>query len=243
MHGGRPHGVFEVVPKDITRHVPPDPDPGNNILLELSPNHDHSNGASDRCAENADTAVPDPESSYQSISNRKGGRYRCGSIEKLLGVVFNSRESGHGRVNHRNKAERSESSRIQQLKVGQRNKAEWIRPYPAPQEENHPMLSIQRRVNAIHRVSGDNRASLRSIVLRILSNKARQEHRQPYLGPQAETTALPMHTRRVPARGKGSGPTYARGRSVACVKKHEGNRANIGVSNYLSEYTMACARK
>ena len=183
MQGCHPHDVFEVVPNAIISHVPPDPNPGEYMLLELLSNHDHSNGGSDRYGENADTTVPDPEASYHSSSHRKWGRYRCGSIEKLLGVVFNSRESGHGRVNHRNKAERSESSRIQQLKVGQRNKAEWIRPYPAPQEENHPMLSIQRRVNAIHRVSGDNRASLRSIVLRILSNKARQEHRQPYLGP------------------------------------------------------------
>ena len=60
-----------------------DPNPGDDKLLELSPNHDHSNGASARYAENADTAVPDPEASYNSSSHRKWGRYRCGSIEKL----------------------------------------------------------------------------------------------------------------------------------------------------------------
>ena len=86
MQGGRPHGVFEVVPNAITSHVPPDPNPGDDMLLEPSPNHDHSNGASDRYAENTDTAVPDPEASYSkyhSSSHRKWGRYRCGSIEKL----------------------------------------------------------------------------------------------------------------------------------------------------------------
>ena len=83
MHGGRPHGVFEVVPNANTSHVPPDPNPGDDVLLELSPNHDHSNGASDRYAENADTAVPDPEASYHSISHRKWGRYRSEIVEKL----------------------------------------------------------------------------------------------------------------------------------------------------------------
>ena len=48
MHGGRPHRVFELVPNAITSHVPPGPNPGDDMLLELSPNHDHSNGASDR---------------------------------------------------------------------------------------------------------------------------------------------------------------------------------------------------
>ena len=88
MQGGRPHGVFEVVPNAITSHVPPDPNPGDDMLLEPSPNHDHSNGASDRCAENADTAVPDPETSYHSSSHRKWGRYRCGSIENLPHVCL-----------------------------------------------------------------------------------------------------------------------------------------------------------
>ena len=82
MHGSRPHGVFEVVPNAITGHVSPDPNLGDEMLLELSPNHDHINGASDRYAENADTAVSDPEASYHSGSHRKWGRYRCGSIEK-----------------------------------------------------------------------------------------------------------------------------------------------------------------
>ena len=44
----------------ISSHVPPDPNPGD-MLLEPSLIHDHSTGASDRYAENADTAVPDPE--------------------------------------------------------------------------------------------------------------------------------------------------------------------------------------
>ena len=48
MHGGRPHGVFEVVPNAITCQVPPDADLGDDMLLELSLNHDHSNGASNR---------------------------------------------------------------------------------------------------------------------------------------------------------------------------------------------------
>ena len=54
--------VFDVVPNAITSHVPPDPNPGDDMLLELSPNHDYSNGY--RYAENAYTAVPDPEASY-----------------------------------------------------------------------------------------------------------------------------------------------------------------------------------
>ena len=82
MHGGRPHGVFEVAPNAITSHVPLDPHPGDDMLLELSANHDHI-GASDRFDENADTAMPDPEASYHSSSHKKWGRYRYGSIEKL----------------------------------------------------------------------------------------------------------------------------------------------------------------
>ena len=76
MHGGRPHGVFEVVPNAITSHVPQDPNPGDDML-------DHSNGSSDRYAENADIAVSDPEASYHSSSNRKLRRYLYGRIEKL----------------------------------------------------------------------------------------------------------------------------------------------------------------
>ena len=82
IDGGRPPGVFEVAPNAITSHVPPHPNPGDDVLLELSPNHDHSNGASDRYAENTDTAVPDPEESYHSSRHRKRSRYCCGSIEK-----------------------------------------------------------------------------------------------------------------------------------------------------------------
>ena len=59
LHAGRPPGVFEFVANAITSHVPPDPNPGDDMLLKLSPNHDHSNGASDRYAENADTAILD----------------------------------------------------------------------------------------------------------------------------------------------------------------------------------------
>ena len=81
MHGGRPHGVFEVVPNAITSHVPQDPNPGDDML-------DHSNGSSDRYAENADIAVSDPEASYHSSSHRKWGRYRCGSIENLPHVCL-----------------------------------------------------------------------------------------------------------------------------------------------------------
>ena len=83
MRGGRPHGVFDLVPNVITTHVPSDPNPGADMLLEPSPNHDYSNGASDRYAENADTAVPDAETPYHSSSHRKWGRYRCGGIDKL----------------------------------------------------------------------------------------------------------------------------------------------------------------
>ena len=94
---------------------------------------------------------------------------------------------------------------------------EWIKPYPAPQAENHRMTNTQRRVNAIRRVSGDNRARLRSIVLRILSNKAKQEQRQPYLANQAQNHRPCNAQRRVPASRKESGHSYARHRSVARV--------------------------
>ena len=57
-------------------------------------------------------------------------------------------------------------------------------------------------MNAIRRESGDNRVRLRSIVLRILSNKARLEQRQLYLAIQAETTALPMHNGECPQTAK-----------------------------------------
>ena len=43
-HGGRPHGVFEVVSNAITSQVPPDPDPGDDMLLERSANNDHTTG-------------------------------------------------------------------------------------------------------------------------------------------------------------------------------------------------------
>ena len=49
---------------------------------------------------------------------------------------------------------------------------------------------IQRRVNAIRRERGDNRARLRITVLLILSNKAIQDKRQPIVPIQAETNAL-----------------------------------------------------
>ena len=75
------------------------------------------------------------------------------------------------------------------------------------------MTNTKWRVNAILRESGDNRARLHSIV-RIPSNKARQEQRQPYLATQAETTALPTYKRQVPASRKESGHSYARRRSV-----------------------------
>ena len=71
MQGARQHGSFEVAPNAITNHVPPDPNPGDDMVLEPSPNRDLSNGASDRYAENADTAVPDP--AYHSGSHRKWG--------------------------------------------------------------------------------------------------------------------------------------------------------------------------
>ena len=74
--------VFEVVPNAITSHVPPDPNPGDDMLLELSPHPDHSNGASDRYAENADTVVPD-RSIVPVKEQQKMGKYRCGSIENL----------------------------------------------------------------------------------------------------------------------------------------------------------------
>ena len=63
------------------------------------------------------------------------------------------------------------------------------------------MTNTKWRVNAILRESGDNRARLHSIV-RIPSNKARQEQRQPYLATQAETTALPMHNGKCPQAEK-----------------------------------------
>ena len=46
-HGGYPHGVFEVTPIAITSQVSPDPGHGDDVLLDLSPNNDHSSGASD----------------------------------------------------------------------------------------------------------------------------------------------------------------------------------------------------
>ena len=87
MHGGRPPGVFKIVFNAITSHVRPDPTPVDDMLLELSPNHDHSNGASDRYAENADTAVPDSETSYHSSSIRNGVDTAAGASKSTLACV------------------------------------------------------------------------------------------------------------------------------------------------------------
>ena len=133
--------------------------------------------------------------------------------------MLNSRESRQCRVIHRNKSERSESTRIEQLEVGHRNKRrERIQPYPGPQAENHRMTNRQRRANAIRRESGDNRARLRGIVLRILSNKAKPEPRQPYLENQVENHHPSNGQRRVVSR-KESEHSYARYRSVARMQR------------------------
>ena len=94
------------------------------MLLEPSPNHDHSNGASDRYSENSDTAVPDPKDLTIPAVTEDGVGTAAVASKSSLACVLNSRESGHRRVNHRNKRERSESSGIEQLKVGHRNKGE-----------------------------------------------------------------------------------------------------------------------
>ena len=60
----------------ITSHVPPDTDPDDDMLLELSVEHDHSNGACDRYAENADTAGPDPGESCHTWRKKKKSRSR-----------------------------------------------------------------------------------------------------------------------------------------------------------------------
>ena len=73
-------------------------------------------------------------------------------------------------------------------------------------------------MDAIRRENGDNRARLHSIVLDILSNKAKQEQRQPYLTNQAEYHGLSNAQRRVPTSRKESGHSYARHRSVARVQ-------------------------
>ena len=133
--------------------------------------------------------------------------------------MLNTRESRQCRVIHRNKSERSESTRIEQLEVGHRNKRrERIQPYPGPQAENHRMTNRQRRANAIRRESGDNRARLRGIVLRILSNKAKPEPRQPYLENQVENHHPSNGQRRVVSR-KESEHSYARYRSVARMQR------------------------
>ena len=95
---------------------------------------------------------------------------------------------------------------------------EWIQPYPAPRAEKHRITNTQRRANAILRESEDNRARLRGIVLRILSNKAKPEPRQPYLENQAESHRPSNGQRRVSSRNE-SERSYARYRSVARVQR------------------------
>ena len=85
------------------------------MLLEPSPNHDHSNGASDRYAENSDTAVPDPKDLTIPAVTEDGVGTAAVASKSSLACVLNSRESGHRRVNHRNEGERSESSRIKAI--------------------------------------------------------------------------------------------------------------------------------
>ena len=80
------------------------------------------------------------------------------------------------------------------------------------------MTNTQRRANAIRRESGDNRARLRGIVLRILSNKAKPEPRQPYLENQVENHHPSNGQRRVVSR-KESEHSYARYRSVARMQR------------------------
>ena len=65
------------------------------------------------------------------------------------------------------------------------------------------MTKTQLRVNAIRRESGYNQAKPHNIVLLILSNKAKQEQRQPYI-PRPSNVQ-----RRVPASRKESKHSYA----------------------------------
>ena len=130
MHGGRPHGVFEVIPNAITSHVPPDPNPGDDMLLELSPNHDQSNWANDMYAKNADTAVPDPDASYHSTSHRKWGRYSCESTEKLprVCVKYQRERTPSCHRPQLRRAERVQPHRETQSRPPQQRR-EWTQPY------------------------------------------------------------------------------------------------------------------
>ena len=109
----------------------------------------------------------------------------AGTSKSSLACVLNSRESGHRRVTTTT-TERGAGPAVSSNSMSATARKErQIQPYPAPQAEKHRMTTTQRRVNAIRRESGDNRARFRSTVLRILSHKARQEQRRPYLATQA----------------------------------------------------------
>ena len=121
-HGGRPHGVFEVVPNAITSQVPPDADPGDDMLLELSANNYHNTGQAIGKPRTRTQPCQTPRHRTIQAATENGVDTAAGASKSSLACVLNSRESGHHRVNHRIKGERSESSRIDQLKVGHRNK-------------------------------------------------------------------------------------------------------------------------
>ena len=105
-HGGRPHGVFEVVPNAITSQVPPDPDPGDDMRLELSANNYHTTGQAIGKPRTRTQPCQTPKHCTILGGTENGVDTAAVALKKSLACVLNSRKSGHRRVSHRNKGER-----------------------------------------------------------------------------------------------------------------------------------------
>ena len=94
-HGGRPHGVFEVVPNAITSQVPPDPDPGDDMLLERSANNDHTTGQA--IGKPRTRTQPCQTPKHRTIQGGTENVVGTGAVapQNSLACVLNGRESEH----------------------------------------------------------------------------------------------------------------------------------------------------
>ena len=122
MQGGRQHGVFEVVPSPVMSRQ-------TLILATICCWNRRrttiiATGQAIGTPRTRTQPCQTPKHRTIQAATENGVDTAAGASKSSLACVLNSRESGHRRVNHRNKGERSESSRIEQLKVGHRNKGE-----------------------------------------------------------------------------------------------------------------------
>ena len=94
-HGGRPHGVFEVVPNAITSQVPPDADPGDDMLLELSANNYHNTGQAIGKPRTRTQPCQTPKHRTIQGGTENGVDTAAVALKNSLACVLNGRESEH----------------------------------------------------------------------------------------------------------------------------------------------------